>query len=82
MNRQNLPGKPALETPPNVLESLGIASCFFSDFSKVSLIPDATLVHKIPEQEEEKSDDIDYTKKTVGAWYTGQIFYSVKTCDL
>ena len=48
------------------------------DFSKVSLIPDATLIHAIPTSTVTKNDDFDTNKNSVGSWYTGNVFYSVK----
>ena len=47
------------------------------DFSRVSLIPDATLTHTIPEQDEE-DENTEYNKQSVGKWYTGKVFYSIK----
>ena len=51
------------------------------DFTKLSLIPDAYLLHEIPESRdnltaEESCDDIESGEKTCsGEWYTGQVFY-------
>ena len=45
------------------------------DFSKVSLIPDAILVHSIPESQEGGGER---NKERVGEWYTGQVYYSIK----
>ena len=47
------------------------------NFSRVSLIPDATLIHTIPEQNED-DENTEYNKKSVGKWYTGKVFYSIK----
>ena len=48
------------------------------DFSKVSMIPDATLIHTIPNVEENEDGDVECNKHSVGAWYSGNVFYSVK----
>ena len=42
------------------------------DFSKMSLIPDAVLVHDIPETVDDNQKD------EVGAWYRGQMYYAIK----
>ena len=42
------------------------------DFSKMSLIPDAVLVHDIPETVDENQKD------EVGEWYRGQMYYAIK----
>ena len=47
------------------------------DYSKVSLIPDATLIHYIPEKEEE-NEEIVTNNSRCGDWYTGKVYYSVK----
>ena len=52
------------------------------DFSKVSLIPDAILFHTIPEKEDELNENEEPNKQTIGQWYTGQVFYSVKDMPL
>ena len=44
--------------------------------SRVSLIPDATLIHTIPEQDEDENTE--YNKQSVGKWYTCKVFYSIK----
>ena len=48
------------------------------DFSKVSLISDATLIHSIPGDDSKDAEQIECNKETVGKWYTGKVFYSVK----
>ena len=48
------------------------------DFSKVSLIPDVILIHSIPENEEEEQEGTEWNMQSVGKWYTGKVFYSVK----
>ena len=49
------------------------------DFSKLSNIPDAYLLHEIPEKDEltdEKVDDDLLDKGSrLGEWYSGQVFY-------
>ena len=37
----------------------------------------ATLIHTIPEQDEE-DENSEYNKQSVGKWYTGKVFYSIK----
>ena len=55
------------------------------DFTKLSLIPDAYLLHEIPESRddltaEESCDDIESGEKSrSGEWYTGQFFYEFKS---
>ena len=53
------------------------------DFSELSTIPDAYLLHEIPEKDEltdEKVDDnlIDKSSR-LGEWYSGQVFYRFKS---
>ena len=48
------------------------------DFSKSSLIPDAILVHTIPDAAEVKEEEFERNKQSVGNWYRGKVFYSVK----
>ena len=47
------------------------------DFSKVFMIPDGTLIHTILILIEIE-DNVECNKKSLGAWYTGQMFYTVK----
>ena len=53
------------------------------DFSKLFIIPDAYLLHKIPENNElmdEKVDDDLLDKGSrLGEWYSGQVFYGFKS---
>ena len=55
------------------------------DFTKLSLIPDAYLLHEIPESRddltaEESCDDIESGEKSrSGEWFTGQVFYGFKS---
>ena len=55
------------------------------DFTKLSLIPDAYLLHEIPKSKDdliaEKScDDIESGEKFCsGEWYTGQVFYGFRS---
>ena len=42
------------------------------DFTKLSFIPDAYLLHELPEP-----DDSEGSPK-VGEWYTGQVYYGLK----
>ena len=42
------------------------------DFTKLSLIPEAYLLHELPEP-----DDSEGSPK-VGEWYTGQLYYGLK----
>ena len=42
------------------------------------MIPDAILIHSIPENEEEGQEGTECNKQSVGKWYTGKVFYSVK----
>ena len=53
------------------------------DFSKLSIIPDAHLLHEIPEKDEladEKVDDGLLDKGSrLGEWYSGQVFYGFKS---
>ena len=54
------------------------------DFSKLSIIPDGILVHKIPENDEEVQEDGDgdslksIRMSSKGQWYKGDTFYSIK----
>ena len=53
------------------------------DFSKLSIIPSAYLLHEIPKKDEltdEKADD-DWLDKGshLGEWYSGQVFYGFKS---
>ena len=54
------------------------------DFSKLSFIPDAYLLHEIPNQKietftlENNKDDNNITAKTSKNWYTGQVYYGIK----
>ena len=54
------------------------------DFSKLSFIPDAYLLHEEPDQEtkistlESNKDDNTIMTKTSKIWYTGQIYYGLK----
>ena len=45
------------------------------DFSKLSIIPDAYLLHDIPDEIE---DTPEYSSR-IGEWYTGQVFYGFKS---
>ena len=55
------------------------------DFSKLSIIPDGILVHKIPENDEEVQEDGDgdclnsIRMSSKGQWYKGDAFYSIKS---
>ena len=53
------------------------------DFSELSTIPDAYLLHEIPEKDEltdEKVDDNLINKSSrLGEWYSGQVFYRFKS---
>ena len=53
------------------------------DFSKLSTIPDAYLLHEIPEKNEltdEKVDDDLLDKGSgLGEWYSGQVIYRFKS---
>ena len=49
------------------------------DFSRTSLIPDAILIHTIPDEKEvDEDEEVECNKQSVGEWYTGKVFYSVK----
>lgn len=62
------------------------------DFTKLSMIPDAYLIHEIPqlpinqgpvnEREEEELDISESTPSLFGQWYTGQVFYGFKNIVL
>ena len=45
------------------------------DYSKISLIPDAILIHSIPEN---CDTTVETNNPRVGDWYTDQVYYSVK----
>ena len=47
------------------------------DYSKISLIPDAILIHSIPENFDMT---VETNKPRVGDWYTGQVYYSIRIC--
>ena len=49
------------------------------DYSLLSLIPDAILLHSIPEKndEEEEDENTECNKQSVGKWYSGKVFYSL-----
>ena len=57
------------------------------DFSKFSLIPDAILLHDIPNEktingsqvDEDEEEEEEEEKNAMGSWYRGQVFYGVKT---
>ena len=54
------------------------------DFSKLSIIPDGILVHKIPENDEEVQDGDGDSLNSIrmsskGQWYKGDAFYSIKS---
>ena len=54
------------------------------NFSKLSFIPDAYLLHEIPDQEteistlESNNDDNIIMAETSRNWYTGQVYYGIK----
>ena len=49
------------------------------DFSKALVIPDTILVHSIPEEDHKgDGEDKECNKYSVGKWYSGKMFYSVK----
>ena len=52
------------------------------DFSKLSIIPSAYLLHEIPKKDEltDEKDDDDWLDKGshLGEWYSGQVFYGFK----
>ena len=50
------------------------------DFSKISLIPDGTLIQDVPSRDED--DKSGAIKTELGAWYSGQVFYSIKDMAL
>ena len=56
----------------------------YHDFSKLSFIPDAYLLHEIPDQEtkistlERNKDGNTIMTKTSKIWYTGQVYYGIK----
>ena len=58
------------------------------DFSKLSIIPDAVLVHDIPENYEHTTEDesekelISSSKSSKGDWYAGKVYYSFKSIVL
>ena len=58
------------------------------DFSKLSIIPDAVLVHDIPENYEQITEDesekelISSSKSSKGDWYAGKVYYSFKSMVL
>ena len=60
------------------------------DFSKMSFIPDAVLLHDIPERKIETievlGDDIDEdisdVQEYIGSWYRGHVYYGVKNMIL
>ena len=55
------------------------------DFSKLSLIPDAILIHDIHKIEDNDEGDPDTeeneVKSTLGSWYIGQVFYGIKSME-
>ena len=56
-------------------------------YSRLSFLPDAYLLHDIPDSEnvdevttEESCDDVVFGKKScLGGWYSGQVFYGFKS---
>ena len=51
------------------------------DFSKRSIIPDAVLVHDIPENYEQTTED-ESSKSLKGDWYTRKVYYLFKSMVL
>ena len=53
------------------------------DFSKLSIIPDAYLLHEIPEKDELRAEKVDDDLLDKGSrleeWYFGQVFYGFKS---
>ena len=52
----------------------------YHDFSKISLIPDGTLIQVVPSPDED--DTSGAIKTELGAWHSGQVFYSIKDMAL
>ena len=53
------------------------------DFSKVSVIADAILVHSIAQEDhKEDGEDTECNKDTVGKWYSAKVLYNVKDMEI